>query len=239
MLISRIERRCYPMMEVRVLDDNGTPKIAGHAAVFNQLSEDLGGFREMVDPGVFGDLSQLDVRSLYNHDENYVIARTKNGTLKLSTDDAGLAYEAVPPDTTWARDLLVTLGREDVDQSSFGFRTLRDKWETTPDGDIRTLLSVELWDVSPVTFPAYPQTDSQVRSALKEAGIDYDGLERLMLRHLRGLPFTDTDHDMIRTSIEVLKSYLPTDDRDRDSEARKRGFATLRRRLEIAEIELI
>lgn len=234
----RLERRCFAT-ELRVADVGGLQHITGHAAVFDQLSDNLGGYREKVDPGAFGDLSQVDVRSLYNHDFNYVLGRTKSGTLKVSTDKTGLYYDAQPPDTQWARDLLVTIGRGDVDQSSFQFSTLRDDWEYGEKEDVRTLLEVELWDVSPVTFPAYPQTDTQLRYAFHKAGLDYEGMERIIVRHNRGLELTASDRDLIGASIDVLKSYLPTgsDKRDRASGGAS-GFAMLRRRLEIAEAEL-
>ena len=161
-----MERRVFPV-EVRVKRDaDGKPQIVGHAAVFDSLSEDLGGFREKIAPGAFKRAlkEQQDVRALFNHDPNVVLGRTKNGTLRLEEDDDGLLSEIDPPDTQVARDLMVSMERGDVDQMSFGFVTKKDEWEETEGGDIRTLLDVDLYDVSPVTFPAYPDTDVAVRS---------------------------------------------------------------------------
>lgn len=164
------ERRSLPLEMLEVRADDGKRKIAGYAAVFEQLSEPLyGGFREKIARGAFKKtLREADVRALWNHDPNYVLGRTKSGTLKLREDDRGLVIEIDPPDTQWARDLMTSIERGDIDQMSFGFRVVKDDWERKPDGTIiRILKEVQLFDVSPVTFPAYPQTSVQVRDMLR------------------------------------------------------------------------
>jgi HK97 family phage prohead protease len=143
------------------------PRLFGHAAVFNQLSEDLGGFREQISPGAFTEtIKDGDIRALFNHDPNFPLARTKSGTLKLSEDSTGLVIDADLADTTYARDLLMSIERHDIDQMSFGFAVLPEgqNWRMEGTGLIRTLTKVALYDVSPVTFPAYPQTDVGIRS---------------------------------------------------------------------------
>lgn len=158
----QLERRVL-VGELRLIGDG--PKMGGHAAKFDVLSEDLGGFRERIAPGAFAKTIQsADVRALFNHDVNLVLGRNKAGTLRLAEDTAGLAYEIDPPDTQFARDLAVSMKRGDVNQSSFGFYTLADKWAKLDGEWIRTLLEVDLFDVSPVTYPAYPQTDAGVRA---------------------------------------------------------------------------
>lgn len=155
------ERRSFPLTEIRIHEDDSGKSVEGHAAVYEKLSEDLGGFREKIDRGAFDGVLTDDVRALFNHDANMVLGRTKSGTLSLETDQDGLVYRFSAPDTTAGKDLLVMLERGDVDQSSFGFRVSEDKWEERDDGQvIRTIKKVErLFDVSPVTFPAYPDTD--------------------------------------------------------------------------------
>lgn len=170
------EQRDFPVAELRIDSAAGmAPKITGHAAVFDQLSEDLGGFRERIAPGAFaGTLASADIRALFNHDANFVLGRNKAGTLRLKEDLTCLAIEIDPPDTQFARDLGVSMKRGDISQMSFGFYTVADKWAKVDGAWVRTLLEVDLLDVSPVTYPAYPQTDVAVRalheamSALKE-----------------------------------------------------------------------
>ena len=149
-------------------EDAGKPVIVGHAAVFDSWSEDLGGFREKIAPGAFTEtLKDADVRALFNHNADIVIGRSKSGTLRLKEDKVGLAIEVDPPDTQAGRDLVVLMERGDIDQMSFGFRTVRDEWSHPEDNNQpseRVLMEVELFDVSPVTFPAYPDTDVAVRS---------------------------------------------------------------------------
>lgn len=155
-----------PQVEYRAVPDaqNMTAEgncICGYAAVFGEMSLPMGSFRECIEPGAFREsVENDDIRALYNHDTNYVLGRTTNGTLALREDPHGLYYEITPPETTWARDLMESIRRGDITQSSFGFRVLADEWE----GDTRRLMKVALYDVSPVTFPAYPQTDVSIRS---------------------------------------------------------------------------
>ena len=166
-----VERRAFAA-ELRVVREEGKkPVIRGHAAVFNALSEDLGGFRELIAPGAFKNaIPRDDVRALFNHDSNLILGRSRPGqanTLRMVEDDTGLAIEIDPPDTQYARDLMVSMERGDITQMSFGFSVTKggQKWEENSDGTHkRTLTEVRLYDVSPVTFPAYPQTDVALRN---------------------------------------------------------------------------
>jgi hypothetical protein len=161
-----IERRNFPVEELRAItDDKGLRHIVGYAAVFNSLSEDLGYFREKIDPGAFSKtINSDDIRALKNHNSDYVLGRNKSKTLTLSEDQRGLKIDAMPPDTQWARDLMVSIERGDINQMSFGFTTVADRWETVAEEEIRTLMEVKLYDVSPVTFPAYSETEIALRS---------------------------------------------------------------------------
>ncbi len=147
-------------------DEETPPVIVGYAALFDTLSDDLGGFREKIDRGAFAKTMGADIRALFNHEPSQLLGRTKNKTLRIDTDNRGLRIEITPPDTAIARDVVALVGRGDVNQMSFGFRTLADKWERDRDTNemVRTLLDVTLIDVSPVTYAAYPQTEIALRS---------------------------------------------------------------------------
>lgn len=169
----KLERRAFTCDELRVLEqDTEKPKLRGHAAVFNSLSERMYGFREVILPGAFTDaIVNDDVRALWNHNPDYVLGRNRSKTLTLSEDGTGLAVEIDPPDAQWARDLLVSIRRGDVSQMSFGFQVQSERWEKKDGEVIRTLTKLRLFDVSPVTYPAYPATDVSVRS-LQEIAAD-------------------------------------------------------------------
>lgn len=150
--------------EVRSVDGQPT-KISGYPIVFNAESQDLGGFREVIKPGAveFTD----DVRADFNHDSNFILGRVKSGTLAVTQDERGVLMEVQPPDTTWARDLMASIDRGDIDQGSFAFRVLPEgqSWYEGPDGVlIRTLTKISVSRVSVVADPAYTQTSMQVRS---------------------------------------------------------------------------
>ena len=174
--MGREELRFTPLRAEWRVEENedGTVKITGHAAVFDKWSEDMYGFREKVAKGAFtrtikdGD----DVRALWNHDPNFVLGRTKSGTLRLSEDKVGLAIEIDAPTTQTIRDLVLEpMRRGDVDQMSFGFSVVEENWKEGKDKepDERTLIEVDLYDVSPVTYPAYADTDVAVRTRQHDA----------------------------------------------------------------------
>lgn len=162
-----IERRFAPTeFEVHQRATGGAV-ISGHAAVFGRLSRNLGGFVEQIDPSAFDKTlaDNPDVRALINHDPSHLLGRTRSGTLRLSKDSTGLAYEVDAPDRSDARDLLISMERGDLDQSSFAFFMVDDDWSTTErDFPLRTVTaaSIHNGDVSPVTYPAYEDADSGV-----------------------------------------------------------------------------
>ena len=161
----KIERRSFPVGEFRAGDDPESRIVSGHAAVFDTLSVEMGGFRERVAQGAFANtIKNDDVRGLWNHDPASILARTKSGTLKLSEDDRGLAFSMDVAETRVGNDLLVSIRRGDVDEMSFGFVMLDEAWEQEAGQELatRTLKQVRLLDVSPVSFPAYPGTDVNV-----------------------------------------------------------------------------
>lgn len=162
---NKMERR-YLAHEFRVSDD-ATPTIYGYAAKFGVRSEDLGGWVEVLSPTCFDAClaTNPDVRALFNHDPNLILGRTSAGTAKLTKDATGLAFEVIPPDTQAARDLIVSMRRKDINQSSFAFTCDNAVWsyDEVSGLEIRTVLAATLYDVSPVTYPAYAQATSGVR----------------------------------------------------------------------------
>lgn len=181
------ERRAFHV-DLRADGDDQSKKIVGYAAVFNSSSQDLGGFTEIIRKGAFAKtIQESDVRALWNHNDDVVLGRTKSGTLTLSEDDQGLRIEIDPPDTQAARDLMALIGRGDIDQMSFAFRAVRDAYTKRGDGSIlRELLEVRLYDVSPVTYPAYEETTVNLRSLIE------------------GRDLTDEEKDVLQDVIEPV-----------------------------------
>ncbi len=162
------EQLLVPGLEIRAVDpdDEGPLQLEGYAAVFDKDSDGLW-FIERIRKGAFADtIKEDDIAALFNHDRNQVLGRNTAETLALEEDKTGLKYIIDLPDTQVGRDLHVVVKRGDVKGSSFSFQTQKDEWEYLDDGEtvIRTLLKVKLFDVGPVTFPAYPDTTTAVRS---------------------------------------------------------------------------
>ena len=181
---NNIERRYFPgHIETRMDSETKTERFAGIASTTGQeytlYEDDREMFVEVIAPGAFRDAGKHDIRVLKNHDPNFLLARTASGTAKVTETPEGLAYEwQNDPTMTYAADLAASIRRGDTNQSSFGFIIGKDndKWErsTRADGKTvhkRTILGFrDIFDVSPVTFPANPTTTVQKRdleSALK------------------------------------------------------------------------
>jgi uncharacterized protein len=176
----RMERRYTPAdlpeeLQNRMnFEDPKKPKMIGYAAVFNQRAEIWPGFWEQISPGAFRNaIAGDDVRALLNHDPNFVLGRTQAGTLQLSEDDHGLKYEIMLPDTSYAKDLQVSVKLRNITQSSFGFNIIDEDVQHDKTSVTRTIKDVKLFDVSPVTFPAYPSTEVHVRMIAGENEMAY------------------------------------------------------------------
>lgn len=154
------ERRVLETAELRALPDKPNT-VGGYAARFNSNSVSMGRFVERIAHGAFTEtLKNEDVRALWNHDTAKPLGRTSNQTLRLFEDGTGLGCEIDLPDTSWGQDAAKAIARRDVTGMSFGFDILDDHFERGKDGEphIRTILKVKLYEVSPVTFPAYEAT---------------------------------------------------------------------------------
>jgi HK97 family phage prohead protease len=151
--------------------DGESRTITGLAAIYNSRAN-LGWFEEEIAPGAFDDAVDVsDVRALFNHDPNLLLARQGSGTLQLNLTERGLEYQFEAPNTTVGNDLMVLMDRGDVNQSSFAF-TIADggqEWRKEKRGnetiDVRRITKIDrLYDVSPVTYPAYEDTTAAKRS---------------------------------------------------------------------------
>lgn len=160
--------------EVELRTEGEKKTLRGYAAVFDKLSEPLYGFREKVKVGAFKEsLAKDNVRALWNHNTDLVLGSTRNGTLRLEEDKKGLKFEVDLPDTQWGRDAAVSVSRGDVDGMSFAFNVRKQEWdEKDLKNVVRTLVDVQLREISPTAFPAYPQTKVSTRS-VKEDYEDY------------------------------------------------------------------
>lgn len=155
--------------------DGEVPKIRGYVAVFDQLSDELGGFREKITRGAFAKTLNdarlaknpaADIKALYSHETSLPLGSLQNGTLSLREDERGLYAEIDPNmDDSDARNAVARIGRGDVNKASFAFSVVRQSWDEEARPPVRTLEEVRLHEVSAgVAFPAYNQTAMEVRS---------------------------------------------------------------------------
>ena len=159
--------------ELRAKPESRT--IFGTATVFNS-TYDMGWYEEEMDTEALANADMKDVVALFNHDQNMVLARTSSGTLKLNVTGNAMEYEFEAPNTTLGNDLLEMVRRGDVYQSSFAFTVDKEKWEeNTGNKPKRIIRSIKkVYDVSPVTYPANPDTMVAKRSYEATKDIDED-----------------------------------------------------------------
>ncbi len=164
------ERRINPFKpELRSAADGSGPRhIVGYASVFDRLSRNLGGFVERVNQRAFNASKATGFEGAvcrWNHNDDFLLGTISARTCMIDVDGTGMLYDVVPPDTTAGRDVMILMGRGDVAASSFAFRAAEDDWALSDFGmPLRTLLSMEVLDVAPVTTPAYPDATSSLRS---------------------------------------------------------------------------
>ena len=138
--------------------------IEGYFALYEQETELFADCFEIISRGAFKNIKGKDIRALWNHNSQYVLGRTTNGTLELEEDDKGLFGRVRLPNTTYAKDLYEIIKRGDLDQCSFGFEIVDEELEELANDKYRWRINeINLFEVSCVTFPAYENTNIEAR----------------------------------------------------------------------------
>lgn len=220
--MSEFEVRTIPV-EIRAQEgEDGRRVIEGRAIVYNAWSEDLGGFRERLANG--SAKLEDDLLALFDHDTSMVLGRTTAGTLEARDDGAGVIMLAYPPDTTWANDLLVSMDRGDIRQMSFRLRVNDDTWEIGADGlPERTILDMDVSELSVVSMPAYPQTSANARSKADELRAARDTAATITPADEPGGEGTAETPSVAPDTVERERLYLFTGGAARFPEPHKEG----------------
>jgi HK97 family phage prohead protease len=188
--------------EFRAMPESRT--IVGTATVFNS-AYDMGWYDEEMSPEVFANADMNDVVALFNHDANMVLARTKSGTLKLNLTGNALEYSFEAPNTTLGNDLLEMVKRGDVYQSSFAFSVEKEDWEEKGGGKPKRIIRSikKVYDVSPVTYPANPDTMVAKRSYEQIAGKVDEDLQSVIDISVKSE--INIDNELRRNALHLLK----------------------------------
>ena len=143
-------------------ETRGTPsKIIGRIP-YDSESVLMDDFVEVLKPGVFTESlsSGKDIKAYWSHDRAKVIGSTKAGTLRLVDSSTELKIELDPGSTSWGKDALEAVRRGDVSGFSFGFLPVDTQWEN----ETRYVLKANLFEVSPVSEPAYPESKAMLEA---------------------------------------------------------------------------
>ena len=196
-----MEKRIFNIENRFETREDGQEVVVGYGSIWNSRSENLGGFYEYISPDAISQetIDKSDVRALINHDPNLVLARSTAGNLSLSVDEKGLRYEFSIPETSYGKDLAINMKNGNINQSSFAFTVGADEWSTDEEGnDIRTITSIEkLYDVSPVTYPAYSQAESDLVVA-----------QRALAMYKENKEIKEEETDLVARSLAQLKIEL-------------------------------
>lgn len=180
-------------IEVRNDEEDEQDVIVGYALKFNRWSEDLGGFKEIIDPQALTGTDMSDVRALIDHTSTNIIGRTTAGSLQLEVDDIGLKFRCKLPNTTYARDLMENIRNGNINQCSFAFTVEDEEFDFDEStGTFQRIIKKirELFDVSVVTYPAYKDTDvapalrsiDRIKEEAEEQRKKQDEMERQKLK---------------------------------------------------------
>lgn len=196
-----MEKRIFNIENRFETREDGQEVVVGYGSIWNSRSENLGGFYEYISPDAISQetIEKSDVRALINHNPDLVLARSTAGNLSLSVDEKGLRYEFSIPETSYGKDLAINMKNGNINQSSFAFTVGADEWSTDEEGnDIRTITSIEkLYDVSPVTYPAYSQAESDLVVA-----------QRALAMYKENKEIKEEETDLVARSLAQLKIEL-------------------------------
>lgn len=166
------ERRAITGGELRMVQGTeGIGTASGYAVLWNNRTDIGDWWTEQFAPGCFtASLGERDVVALHSHDDARPVGRRSRGTLRLTADQRGLAFENDLPDTTDGRDLKVQLERGDIEGMSFRFIARKQEWDETLDPPLRTIIEADLIEITYTAFPAYPDTEAGMRSLEQARG---------------------------------------------------------------------
>jgi len=142
------------------------PLLRGMAIVFNERSQDLGGFVEMIMPQAMERTiaEGIDLRAFFDHDPAKVLGRQSAGTLRTEVTRQGVTVEIDPPSVTDPPNLMESIQRGDISGMSFSFRIMPngEDWKREGGQIVRTVTDMRVYEISVVSMPAYEQTDVEV-----------------------------------------------------------------------------
>jgi HK97 family phage prohead protease len=200
----------FKNLEIRSTENEGKKQIIG-IIPYDSKSVPMWGVTEIIDRSAFNKTlkDKTEVRALWNHNDSYILGNTKSETLELEDTDNGLICRCELPNTSYANDLYEIVSRGDVKTMSFGFIPV--KWDDSNNGKLRTLKEVALQEVSfGVTFPAYPETNSQtyLRGFMKRK-IDIESINEILEKE----ELTEEDltalQEVVNTITNLIKENTP------------------------------
>ena len=203
-----IEYRKTGTIELR---DGEQPVLAGVAAPYYDGTEGTQyelwpGVSERYAPGCFDEsLKQDDIRALFNHDPSNVLGRNRSGTLRLTSTSRGLEYEIDVDDTQVGRDVHKMAKRGDIDGSSCGWYAVKESWSRSGNHEIRTIEKAQLFDVSPVTYPAYAATTAQARGDDGDLSAPRQSYERWKAEEQAVADAASRERDAAAAAVQLAK----------------------------------
>jgi len=178
----------HRLADIELREDEASGVLHGRAVVYDSITDIGGMFREVIRPGSMAKTlrESKDIKALWQHDSMYPMGSTRAGTLELKDTETGLEFSLDPPKKSPYDGFVENIQRGDVSQMSFGFRVVKEN-RVVEEGqlDLREITELQLIEISPVTWPAYEDTEIQARAAdvvarwrMDETNEDGEGAQR-------------------------------------------------------------
>jgi uncharacterized protein len=197
-------------IDLRASSD-GKLTIKGRPAVYNSLSKNLGGFREVLMPGCFDEsLNDPEIYATFNHNDSAIIGRVSAGTLQVASDKIGLTMQCFLPNNTVGRDLHESIRRGDINKMSFGMYVQDDAWDMGTDErgqryDRRSVKKARIFEVSCVTTPAYDASSVSARSLFPDGMPTFTKLADAAVERASSVEVSERDLAHARARLELAK----------------------------------
>ena len=224
---NEIEKRFTGFIEHRITEDeDGRKHITGYVTVYNQLSDPIFNFRERIIPGAFTEsLSDKSYpkKSYFNHDPSWVLGNTENDTVSFTENDLGIYVDAIPPDTSMARDAIEMISGRYVNHASFAFRVNRngDRYLGEPENLIREIMKGKFYEGGPVSDAAYPQTTANLRNMYRNLGVNILEMRTAVAKYHLGIDLTNDELGILKRTTDLIGNAInnATDSGESEAEA--------------------
>ena len=204
------EIRRLPVSKIELREQEGEKVIKGYAVVWDEISPDYYGFKEVFRKGAFTKtLQESKIYFVHGHDLNSVLGQNRNGTLNLVQDDVGLRFELKVPNTQLGNDIYTLVKDGTLSEMSFRFAPIKENVEIDEEKEevLREIKEAQLWEISTVAFAWYRNTYVEARKV---------EIERIKLKAKHGIKLSEKEREKLIKDFEPYQQLLVEDNSENE-----------------------